>query len=256
MTRTITRNSAAALCGLWITTMAAPLAQAQVRTNLGPETIVKVVAVDTVRSGSSRKGERVDLRVDEEIVDGAGNVLIRKGTPAYGTVTQSRRAGMFGRRGLLSLSIDYTTAVDGQRVPLRAAIDKAGKGKGWLAVGGAIVLAPIVGLVKGKNVSIQPGTVLLASVDGGLDVGVGSAGQVPAGQAVFASGGQTVLLLHSGDKITGRIESLIGGTYTVVTENGVLKIDAAKVRGTMEAGLVPKPVASNRRAITTSARRR
>ena len=50
---------------------------------LSPETEVRLHLVDASSSGMSRVGDRVSLRVDADVQDAAGSVLIRGGTPAY-----------------------------------------------------------------------------------------------------------------------------------------------------------------------------
>src|ERR1051325_9696002 len=99
---------------------------------LTPGMTVKLLLMDELKSGAVTKGQRVNFRVDENVVDGNGNVLIRQGTPAYGSVTETRKNGMFGKRGLLNIAADYTITVDGQKVALRATQANGGKSNtGW-----------------------------------------------------------------------------------------------------------------------------
>lgn len=240
MTRHTARTGARLLCGLFLSTLAAPMALAQNAANLSPETTVKLVLLDRLRSGSSKKGDRVNLRVDEDVTDGSGNVLIRRGSAAYGTITASRGAKMFGRRGTLAFSVDYTTAVDGQRVPLRANSDKGGKSKGWLSVGGAIVLAPITVLMKGGNASIDSGTIVLAAVDSALTIHAESSAAPSLGEGARpTTGSTTVLVLRNGDRISGQLASFDGVVYTLVTAGGIQRIDRGLVRSFTEAAQTP-----------------
>jgi len=100
---------------------------------LSPDVMVRLVTLDRIKSGTSRKGDRIDLSVDEDVRDSRGSVFIRKGTPAYGTVVASKGAKSFGRSGKLEITIDHTNAADGRQVRLRATEKRSGKGKGGTA---------------------------------------------------------------------------------------------------------------------------
>jgi hypothetical protein len=232
-----TRQMAA--LGMLFTLGAAGATQAQMPGQLTPETTVKLVLVDRLHSGSSREGDRINFRVDEEIADANGQVLVRKGTAAYGTITKSRRSKGFGRRGLLDFSVDYTTAVDGQRVPLRCNGGKAGKSGSKGALATTMFVSAVGGFfIKGSNVSLEPGVTLMAFVDQTVTVGQApGAGMMPMGGApMVAAGPQKVLILRNGDRMTGSLQSLANGVYTVVTAAGTLRVAEADVREIKDVG--------------------
>ncbi len=219
----------------------APTAQAQMPGQLTPETTVKLVLVDRLHSSSSREGDRINFRVDEEIADAHGQVLIRKGTAAYGSVTKSRKSKGFGRRGLLDFSLDYTTAVDGQRVPLRGSGVKSGKSGSKGALATTMLFSAVGGFfIKGSNVSMEPGAVLMAFVDQTVTVGQApGAGLMPMGVpggALVAAGPRKVLVLRNGDRMTGSLQSLANGVYTVVTMAGTLRVAEADVKEIKDVG--------------------
>jgi hypothetical protein len=58
------------------------------------------------------------------------------------------------------------------------------------------------------------------------------------------------LVLHNGSKITGRLDSLAAGVYTVATPHGALRIPAADVRSITDAASAARaiPVSTARRA--------
>jgi hypothetical protein len=219
-------------------------AKAQIPGQLTPETTVKLVLVDRLHSGSSREGDRINFRVDEDITDANGQVLVRKGTAAYGTITKSRRSKGFGRRGLLDFSVDYTTAVDGQRVPLRCNGGKAGKSGSKGALATTMFISAVGGFfIKGSNVSLEPGQTLMAFVDQTVTVGQApGAGMMPMGAApLVAAGPQKVLILRNGDRMTGSLQSLANGVYTVVTMAGTLRVaeaDVKEIKDVAAAGVV------------------
>jgi hypothetical protein len=206
-----------------ITVPAAPAGQ------LAPDSVVKLIVIGNYKSGDSKKGERVNLRVDDDVLDSAGATLIRKGTPAYGTVASSRGSGLFGKRGLLDISIDYTTGVDGTKVALRATKTRAGKSAAGATIAAAVLFAPVALFIKGGNVTLKEGSEIVAYVDDTVKVGA-AAGANPTPAAEAPTGPRKVLSLRNGDTITGHVQGLAEGIYTVVTANGTLKIKADEVK--------------------------
>lgn len=202
---------------------------------LVPDMTVKLITVGKYKSGDAKKGERVNLRVDDDVLDSEGKVLIRKGTPAYGTVTASRGSGIFGKRGLLDISIDYTNAVDGQKVALRATKSRSGKSASGSVIAATVLLAPIALFAKGGNVTLKEGSEIVAYIDDSVRVGSGgsTASTPAAGEA--PSGPPKALILRNGDRITGHIQGLADGVYTVVTQNGTLKVKAEEVKEIKDA---------------------
>ena len=301
---------------------------------LSPEMTVRLILVDRLRSGASQKGDRVTLRVDEDVVDNQGNVLIRKGTPAYGSITGSRKNGMFGKRGTVDFAVEFTTAVDDQPVRLQAAHTRGGKSGAGGALATAALLSPVGLFFRGGNAVVEPGTMIIAQIgapqmvrlpnrmpltvsqttvvtadgvvtqasasegpahnyasgsphgteaaaiiagqplaNGATVIGSTGAGPVvvsrSAGLGMLVVGGAVVfggnreqlptletLVLKNGDRVTGSIESMNNGFYTVVTKLGTLRIAKTEVKRIEEAGLVQKvPTLAPKRVATRSNRR-
>lgn len=92
-------------------------------------TRVRVRIMDLVTSETSRPGDAVRLQVADDVVVN-GTVAIRGGTPVNGTVVESApgRLGLLGaHRARLVFTIDQTSAVDGQPIPLRPVGGKQGE---------------------------------------------------------------------------------------------------------------------------------
>lgn len=134
-------------------------------------TRVPVVLTETISSDKKggRKvetGEVIALRVQMDITDIDGNVLIKQGTLVNGTITQSVKRKAAGTKGKLSFSVDFIKAVDGQSDPVNLKYDFAGKSKTGVAVAaGAVVAAPLL-LIKGKPAILKEGQVFNALVVG------------------------------------------------------------------------------------------
>ncbi len=241
--------------------------------NITPETSLKLVLCERLKSGYVKPKERVHFRVDEDLLDPAGNVLIRKGTPAFGTVLNSRKAGILGRRGALDVSVDFTTAVDGQKIPLRAskATHRGGGDRGLTAAGAIFVAWPLA-FCKGSNVTIDAGTSFFAFSDGyakvtaGLTQGkmpgkadciegardpaaLGSASSTPnhqngVGPVYEASpaalpAGLRAITLQNGDRVTGRLLGMKNGVYEIQSSMGTLRIPEKEVRSIISGSAPP-----------------
>lgn len=202
--------------------------------NLTPEITLKLILVDKLRSGDSKRNDRVNYKVDEDIADQQGNILIKKGTPAYGTVINSRRNGMWGKRGALDVSVEYTTAIDGQRVPLRASKEKRGGGSQSLMTAGAILVAWPLAFCKGSNVSIEPGTTFVAYVDENLLVDSSrdnkSLDMNRSNGITEISGPEKSIVMINGDRLSGQILGLQNGVYSIKTRMGTLSIRENEIK--------------------------
>tara|TARA_B100000989_G_C19490858_1_gene449732 strand:+ start:569 stop:1273 length:705 start_codon:yes stop_codon:yes gene_type:complete len=134
-------------------------------------TRIPVVMTETISSDKKggRKvetGEVIALRVQADVSDIDGNVLVKQGTMVNGTITQSVKRKAAGTKGKLSFSVDFIKSVDGQSVPVNLKFDFAGKSKTGVAVAaGAVVAAPLL-LIKGKPAIIKEGQVFNALVVG------------------------------------------------------------------------------------------
>ena len=138
---------------------------------LSAGTRIPVIMTETISSDKKggRKvetGEVISLKVQTDVTDIDGNILVKQGTLVNGTITQSVKRKAAGTKGKLSFSVDYISAADGQSVPVNLKYDFAGKSKAAVAIAtGAVVAAPLL-LIKGKPAIIKEGQVFNALVVG------------------------------------------------------------------------------------------
>jgi hypothetical protein len=128
-------------------------------------TEVKLKLTKPISSADARVGDRVELEASEDVVvDGV--VLIKKGAPAVGQVTEAQPRKSFGRRGKLNFTIDYVKTVDGQNVRLRSTREAKGADSYGTAGVVTILAGPLGALVKGKDVELGVGTEFTIFIDG------------------------------------------------------------------------------------------
>lgn len=149
----------------------------------------------------------VDDRVDFEVVDDVrvGNiVVIKHGTPAIGTVTEAQPKGRMGRGGKLSVNIDFTKAITGEKVALRGVKENKGSGHtGAMTgamVGTAIVFwpaAPFFLFMHGKDITVPKGHEFSVYTAGGVTLDEQSLRQDPSAPNAPNSGAKTMLAVTS-----------------------------------------------------------
>lgn len=230
-------------------------ARAQAPVELPADTPVTLSLVRELKSGSAKKDEVVHFRVEEDVATPDGVVLIRRGTLAFGKVARSRRAGLFGKKGSLEIQVEYTHAVDRQRVELTGERREGSGGGGTLgrvgevtkSVGRAglslvtgLVAAPLAPLglfsgggLKGKNVTLKEGTRFAAVVAKPAQVAVAptpAPGPAAVAGATAPQGPARTITLASGEVLVGHVTGLENGVYTIVTRYATLRVPEAEVR--------------------------
>ena len=122
-------------------------------------TAVSLVLAKDVSSKTAERGQVVNFTVDEDVtVD--GRVIIKKGTPAVGSVIYAEKGGYMGKSGKLAVQVESTTTVDGQPLRLNAAKGSEGNAKTGTVMGLSYVVGPFAILKKGENTVVKEGTKL------------------------------------------------------------------------------------------------
>jgi sRNA-binding carbon storage regulator CsrA len=92
-----------------------------------------------------------DLKIGDQVV-------ITKDTIVKGTVSDAEHSGHMGKSGKLGIRVESTTAVDGQKVRLRASKGKQGDDKTGSVIALTLFVSPLFLLKHGKDAKIKPGT--------------------------------------------------------------------------------------------------
>lgn len=122
------------------------------------------VLEEEISSGSATEGDPVNFKLKDDLVVN-GKVVVARDTLIKGTIANAQKAGRMGKGGKLGVRVESTTAVDGQKVRLRASKG----GEGGDKVGTVIALSVFFGLFgllkKGKNAKIKKGTEIKTYTD-------------------------------------------------------------------------------------------
>ena len=119
-------------------------------------TPINVVTAQEVTSKAAKPNDPVNFTVNEDLVIN-GQVVVRKGTAAIGSVINAEKGGYLGKSGKLGVQVESTQTVDGQPLKLRAAKGKEGKDKTNSTMALSMIV-PFFLLKKGGDASIAPGT--------------------------------------------------------------------------------------------------
>ncbi len=155
--------------------VAEPVAQAvkePLAFGLADGTPVKLRVTRNLSSADAKTGETVDFEVLEDVKFGE-TVIVPRGGTAIGTVTRAKRKGRMAKGGKLDITIDFVTALSGEKVALRAVKENKGKNytgtmTGLIAATGILFFpaAPFFLFMKGKDIKIPKGTEITAYVSG------------------------------------------------------------------------------------------
>src|ERR1039457_2879220 len=134
-------------------------------------TPVKIRLKQDLSSADAKEGDTIDFEVVEEVKVG-DVVVIPKGSPALGSVTDVQVARRMGRGGKLDIEIDSVTLADGERATLWAVKERNGDGN--VGDNGPIVksslvfgpVAPLLLLVPGEDAMIPRDTEITGYVVG------------------------------------------------------------------------------------------
>ena len=133
------------------------------------DTKIELELITPISSKRSKEGNTFRLKTLENLLIN-NVVVIPANQEVLGTITKSRKNGMFGRKGRLEFSINEIKTVNGVTVPLDAQV----KGKGH-SDNGAVAVAAVVSLVgglfmKGTNIYYEPGQKFVAVVAADTDL--------------------------------------------------------------------------------------
>jgi len=117
-------------------------------------TVVRIRLMETLDSRISKEGDMINFEASEDvIVDGI--TVIKKGASAKGMVLSMKPSGIGGKKGELNISIDYVSAINGKNVRLKYSANSGGNSRTGGAVAGALLINPLLILVKGKNITLE-----------------------------------------------------------------------------------------------------
>lgn len=116
-----------------------------------------VVTAQEITSKTASPNDPVNFKVDEDLVVN-GQVVVRKGTAAIGSVIHAEKGGYMGKSGKLGIQVESTQTVDDARLKLRAAKGKEGDDETNSTAALSMIISPLFLFKKGGEAKIAAGT--------------------------------------------------------------------------------------------------
>jgi len=123
---------------------------------LPERSVVPVKLIQSVKGDQLLVGQSVDFVVSRDIIID-GFVVIKRGAPAYGTITSAEKAGYVSKGGKINLSIDYCKAIDGSKVYLKAILSREAEDHMGANIAASIIVCPLILLVRGDESELPEG---------------------------------------------------------------------------------------------------
>jgi hypothetical protein len=165
MTKTLKKNISKLLLLLFCFNSSLPLFAGTIKAG----SAVSVRLDQTLSSNNSSVGAFVYFTVVNDVFDSEGNVVIKTGAKAEGTVTSVKAAGLLGQAGSIGISVNTVTAIDGTRIPVQAI--SSGSGEDKMVVSVILGLLCILGfLMKGGDAELNSNTVIPTRTLGDFDI--------------------------------------------------------------------------------------
>lgn len=125
-----------------------------------PGSKVELMIINEVTTKTAKPGDRFLLKLAQPLVAG-DRVLIPRGVPAWGEVTETKVNGMAGRSGKLATRLLYIE-FNGDKLPLSGTPAHAGQGGNLQIVMATLALTPWGLFAKGNNAKLKAGDVVPA----------------------------------------------------------------------------------------------
>ena len=125
-------------------------------------TPLHVVTAEETTSKDAKPNDPVKFTVDEDVVID-GQLLIRKGTAAVGSVVNAEKRGYMGKSGKLAIQVESTQTVDGQPLKLRASKGREGDDKTY-STAALTFISGFFLFRKGGEAKIEAGTPVVVYV--------------------------------------------------------------------------------------------
>jgi hypothetical protein len=127
-------------------------------------TEIKIVTAEEISGQKVVEGDPLAFKIEEDVKIN-GKTVIAKDALVKGTVAAAKKKGFLGKGGELSVRIESTQTVDGQKIKLRAAKSDKGNDNLGSTVALTVLFGPLGLLRRGKEAKIKAGTVLTAYTD-------------------------------------------------------------------------------------------
>jgi hypothetical protein len=136
---------------------AGDLTKETVKILLPERTVIPVRLIQNIEGKNVMAGQSIDFEVSRDIIID-NYILIRRGAPAYATITSAEKAGYVSQGGKLGFSMDYCKAVDGEKIYLKSVLGREAESHMGANITASVIVCPLFLLMKGKEAKVEKGT--------------------------------------------------------------------------------------------------
>jgi hypothetical protein len=170
---------------------------------LAEGTSINVVTAQEITSKEAKPNDPVNFTVAEDLVIN-GQVVVRKGTQAIGSVINAEKGGYMGKSGKMAIQVESTTTSDGQRLKLRAAKGREGDDK-TTSTFALSMISPAFLFRKGGEAKVTAGTAITVYAAEEKRFRVEGSNLVPVvGETPATSSEEATVFIYRPDKWGGR----------------------------------------------------
>lgn len=166
-------------------------------------TPLTIVTAKEIITRDAKADDAIEFTVAEDLMIN-GQVIVRKGTPAHGSVIIPEKGGYLGKSGKLAIYVDSTTTIDGKPLKLRAAKSNEGDDKTTSAMSPAII-DPSVLFQHGRDPKVAPGKAITVYIAEEKRFRVEGASLVPVVRETAAGSSEdATVFIYRPAKYTGK----------------------------------------------------
>tara|TARA_B110000003_G_C16529485_1_gene488334 strand:+ start:97 stop:975 length:879 start_codon:yes stop_codon:yes gene_type:complete len=123
--------------------------------------LIPLVFKQSISSKEMSNGMLVKFAVKEDILSDKNKIIIKSNTTVNGRITRVKKAAWAGQKGKIDIQINSVKAVDGTNIPVYYNLNNEGKSRQATAIGVGVILFWPALFVKGKQATIDAGTVIM-----------------------------------------------------------------------------------------------
>ena len=167
-----------------------PLAQESkeepIKIKVPERTVIPVRLLEHLKGANLVVGQTIDFEVSMDIIIDK-YVVIKRGAPAYATVTTAQKAGYVSQGGKLGFSMDHCKAVDGSRIYLKSVIGREAEDQMGANIAASVLICPLFLAVKGEEAELAAGSEFKAYTANDFTVAVLPGVKVPVEEPKVAA---------------------------------------------------------------------
>ena len=124
-----------------------------------PNTPIEIKNINTLNTETLKVGDRVNFKVNKDVLSTSGKIMIKKDTLVFGEVTSIMPKGKIGKSAILNIGDLYTTGIDNSIITSSSLITIKEKNKKALSITLSALVCPLFLLMQGNEAELNEGEI-------------------------------------------------------------------------------------------------